>query len=211
MMAEKKIFDSPEPTQPPPPTKIIHAVPTRKGHNILWQGVLLYFGAVIVITLGVIGYLEYENLIEPNLNVFVCCVPSIIIAAILIFFGFASRMNVVRAVRQPRTIVQGYPPEARDPSQDMARPVRVARRADVGRVGDLKRYQSPNVTKEELVRKKDNLTDFIKNLDEQHKSGLLYDETYLELKSKYNYELNDLNKSLKYFEEKSPKPKKAKK
>ncbi|MCK5561440.1 MAG: hypothetical protein KAJ51_12630 [Thermoplasmata archaeon] len=209
-MAVKKVSNTPSPSQPPQPPKIMRAVPTRKGHNILWQGVLLYFGAVLVITLGIIGYLEYETLIEPNLNVFVCCVPSIIIAAILIFFGFATRMNVVRAVRRPGTIVRDYAPDPKS-RQGMDKPVRVARRADVGRVGDLKRYQSPNVTKEELVRKKDNLTDFIKNLDEQHNSGLLFDETYLELKSKYQYELNDLNKSLKYFEDKSPKPKKGKK
>jgi len=53
---------------------------------------------------------------------------------------------------------------------------------------------------DELVKKKNNLNDFIKNLDEQHKSGLLYDDAYLELKTKYQLELHDINIKLKNIE-----------
>jgi hypothetical protein len=210
MMAEKMSGSPIPPGQSQVPKKIVRAAPVKRDRNILWQGLLLYLGAISVLAFGFIGYWTYEDYVEPNLKIFVCCVPSIVIALILIFFGFSTRVNMVRSVRQPQVIVRKVPMQDQDlqivdVDGKMVTPSRLP--SDSSNEG-LKKYQVPTVSKDELILKKDNLSEFIRNLDEQHKSGLLYDETYLELKTKYQFELNSVNQKLKRIELKKSKLKK---
>jgi hypothetical protein len=206
-MAEKMSRPSIPHTQSPQPKKIIRAAPSKQDRNLLWQGLVFYFTAILVVTFGVLGYLTYDEYIEPNLNIFVCCIPSIIIAIILIFFGFSTRMNVIRTVRQPQVIIRKVSDQHKDPEVVDIDGKTVKVEDPVINKG-LKKYQAPKYTKEELIQKKENLSDFITNLEEQHKSGLLYDETYLELKTKYQIELNDINTKLKNIKLNKSKPKK---
>lgn len=209
-MAEKMSGSPIPPAEIQGPKKILKAGPVKRARNILWQGLLLYFAAILVFTFGVIGYLTYEDYVEPNMKIFVCCVPSILIAIILIFFGFSTRINVVKSVRQPQVIVRKVPMQDQDPQivDSNGKTVKIGRLPSDSAVERLKKYQAPTVSKDELMQKKDNLNDFIKNLDEQHKSGLLYDEAYLELKTKYQFELNDINQKLKHIGLKKSKVKK---
>jgi hypothetical protein len=206
-MAEKISKLSVSKTRSNSPKKIIRVAPAKQERNLLWQGLLLYFVAILVVTFGILGYLTYNDYVKPYLSVFVCCIPSIIVAIILVFFGFSTRMNVVRAVRQPEVFIKKVPETGRqDEVVDISgKTVNIS--TPVKNKG-LRKYQTPRFSREELMQKKDNLIDFIKNLDEQHKSGLLFDETYLELKTKYQLELNDINNKLKIIKEEEPKSKK---
>ena len=206
-MAEKIGRPSVSQGQPSPPKKILRAGPSIRDRSLLWQGLVLYLSAIIVVTFGVVGFLLYDEYVEPHLNIFVCCIPSIIVAIILIFFGFSTRMNVIRTVRQPQVIIKKVPEQDKPPEVVDIDGKTVKIDIPVDGMG-MKKYQTPKFTKEELVKKKINISDFIKNLDEQHKSGLLYDETYLELKTKYQIELNDINLKLKNIKLKRSKPKK---
>ena len=207
-MVDKNGIRSPANAQSTPATKIVRSVPTRRRRNVLWPGIFLYFIALLAITLGIIGYLEYDNLVEPNMNIFVCCVPSIIIAAILIFLGFATRMNVIRTVGQPRVMMRGHGPTTQKVTGDDAGQAKQARDPGAQRTAGLKKYQPSVRSQKELISKRDNLSAFIKNLEEQHKSGLLFDEAYFELKNKYELEHRDLIDQLKYFDKERPGPKK---
>jgi hypothetical protein len=206
-MAEKISTPSMSRSRSNTPKKIIRVAPAKQERNILWQGLLLYFIAILVVTFGVLGFLTYDEYVEPNLSIFICCIPSIIVAIILIFFGFSTRMNVVRAVRQPDVMVKRV--QMQDTREDVVdiSGKRVNINAPV-KNKEMKKYQVPKFSQKDLIQKKNNLSDFIKNLDEQHKSGLLFDETYLELKTKYQLELNDINNKLKTFNKDEPKFKK---
>jgi hypothetical protein len=70
--------------------------PQTAARDRLAKGLVLFVMAVLVIIAGVIGYIKYDELVEPNIPVFVCCVPSIVIASALIFFGVARRGTTFR-------------------------------------------------------------------------------------------------------------------
>ena len=61
----------------------------------------------------------------------------------------------------------------------------------------MRGYEPTGVDRDELLSKKRNLTQFLKNLDEQRRDGLIMDDVDLNLKKKYQHELLGLNLRLK--------------
>ena len=148
------------------------------------RSITYFLLAILVLCLGVIGYVEYNRFVKPYIEVYICCLPAAILAGFLIFFGFASRVTSVKQINIQR------PPTADSTrsTQDIQTP-----EPDI----TMRSYQPAGVDREELLSKKRNLTQFLKNLDEQRRDGLIMDDVYLHLKKKYQHELLGLNLRLK--------------
>jgi hypothetical protein len=181
----------------------------RPRSNI--AGFLKLVTVVVILLAGIIGYLKYDEYVEPNLPVYVCCLPSAIVALALIFWGSQSGRTQVR---------QGnYRP---------TRPVhREGSKTDIDQVDEFRKgahktsnnkgHGAKKIHRRELVmpvnehsveegkpfsqlgsaereEKREKLQAFIYSLKEQYKEGLLMEETYQMLSNKYKRELSELEK-----------------
>jgi hypothetical protein len=199
------------PNQGIPPIRII---PPRSSiqYSIGPRGFLFYLLAVLVLCIGIVGYFEYDRLVKPYMKEFLCCLPALILAGILFFLGFATRLTTVRRVNMRRPVQSGddSSPRTSDKDADMDK----ERIIDVDAIepentkqhpasntgirgshmgNGLHKYEPASVSKPELLAQKRNLLQFLKNLDEQHNDGLIMNGVYLGLKNKYNRELSSLN------------------
>jgi hypothetical protein len=171
------------------------------------RGFVLFVIALIVLIAGYVGYVQYEELIEPNLPVFVCCVPSALIAAVLLFFAFARRWTVVRRVdqRPPRQIEQEPVIKQNinngvwtiDEKGNKPGAKKIHRRKIADDDGDTSLSTPTTVQKSEIALKKKNLENYMVDLDTQYKEGLLMEETYQTLKGKSIDELKELESLLR--------------
>jgi hypothetical protein len=147
---------------------------------------------------------------------FLCCLPAIILACILFFLGFATRFSTVRQIRFQRPI----PPQNRDnlyksrvTRMDKERVIDVepieTKNAEYNknkfhtgfngtfREDGLRKFEPETVNVSELNSQKRNLLQFLKNLDDQYKDGLIMQGVYKGLKNKYKRELFNINMKLK--------------
>lgn len=196
---------------PETPVRIIRGTPTAR-YYIGPKGLIFYLLAILVLSLGVIGYIEYNRFVKPYLEVYVCCVPAAIIAGLLLFFGFASRTTTVRNVKVVKPSAVTDKPEVRPlrDDKDMDSNLRSPKSESSLRTDAIMhKYEPPEVSHTELMAQKRNLTQFLRNLDEQHREGLIMSDVYLNLKNKYNRELVGLNIRIK--SSKTAKPRKVKK
>ena len=166
------------------------------------RGFIFFLLALLVLGMGFIGFLEYERLVKPFLKIFICCIPAIIIAAILFFFGFATRITTVQNVkfrRRPRSSKNGA--DNVTPGRFRSKPGIQedlgSSEVEINSGSELRKYIPPTASKTELMSQKENLVNFLKDLDDQHRDKLIMDSTYINLRTKYRHELNDLNTRLK--------------
>jgi hypothetical protein len=182
----------------------------KARYSISPRGFVFFLLAIIVLFMGLFGYLEYDRLIKPYMREFLCCVPAVILAGLLFFLGFASRTTVVRKVniRQPSKLDQTMYKEDRNTRDQMGHEKTISNKdADLRldqiiqsttvKSDGLKPYSPSAPSKNELFAQKKNILQFLKNLDEQHKDGLIMDGAYFGLKSKYRRELANLNLKIK--------------
>ncbi|UCH88635.1 MAG: hypothetical protein JSV49_10335 [Thermoplasmata archaeon] len=189
----------------------------------LAKGFVMFTLACLVLLAGFVGYMRYDEYVEPNMPYFVCCIPSVIIAIVLIFFGFATRWTVVRrsSYRPTQPLAPDFtktsgPSRSDTPGDSTARGDLPRRSTDAGgkpkKGGGAKKihrrelapsgisYTEPEyrsskeVTPGEIAHKREQVQEFIDSLDEQYKDGLLMDETYQGLKNKHQRELLELEK-----------------
>jgi hypothetical protein len=196
--------EEPKPMPMPIPRRKIPAK-GKVRYSISPRGFVFFLLAIIVIFIGLFGYLEYDRLIKPYMREYLCCVPAVILAGLLFFLGFASRTTVVRKVNipQPGTQNQNISLDNQG-SVDHLRQGPVIGDKDAGPIKNrriptpsmpddgLKPYKPIAPTKDELVAQKKNILQFLKSLDEQHKDGLIMDGAYFGLKNKYRRELANL-------------------
>ncbi len=204
-----------KPSQNIPPLRII---PPRNNlqYPISPRGLIFFFLAMIVLLFGLVGYLEYDRLVEPYMREYLCCLPAIILACILFFLGFATRITTIRQVRFQRPI----PPKSQDDlyktkvtrmdkekviDVEAIEPEKIKERKAKFQTGfndkikedGLRKFEPETVTRSELISQKRNLLQFLKNLDEQYKDGLIMQSVYKGLKNKYKTELYEINIKLK--------------
>ena len=207
------------------PDKVIRPVrPIQPKRNTQYRikpaGWIFFFLAVLILFFGFFGYLEYDRIVKPYFKEYICCLPAIILAGLLFFFGFASRVTTIRQVNLTRTNLSTK--QRSDTFQDTKNNSETgATSANIippTQHGDnisgeldkmtensiksnstigLKKFEPDNLTRAELVSQKRNLVQFLKNLDEQYKDGLLMENVYMGLKNKYNHELLGLDNRLK--------------
>ena len=178
------------------------------------KGLLFLLLAIFVLVLGFVGYLEFDRLVEPYMDIYLCCIPAIIIAGILIFFGFAARVTTVSTMKFRRRASPGYdrpdfPMHGPGPGTEPAGDDLAARgpkpdqdfmdlTQSTSYTGDkFRKFEAEVPTKSELHSQKQNLKQFLSDLDEQHRDGLIMDGTYFNLRNKYNRELNSINQRMK--------------
>lgn len=214
------------PNQTIPPLRII---PTQSNirYSISPRGFIFFLLAIFVLFLGIIGYLEYDRLVKPYMREFLCCLPAIILSGLLFFFGFATKLTTVRQVKLQRPgmsrtddrygsssrldkekiiDVETIEPKRSDKKTGMSEGI-----SGLDDKKGLRKYEPETVNKSELLAQKQNLIQFLKNLDEQHEDGLIMDGVYLGLKNKYKHELMSINNRLKKNEKGNIKIKKYKK
>ena len=64
----------------------------------------------------------------------------------------------------------------------------------------MRPFESNSITKEELLAQRKNISQFLDNLDEQHKDKLIMDGVYFGLKQKYKNELTKINSRIRSVE-----------
>ena len=197
---------------PETPVRIIRGTPTAR-YYIGPRGLIFYLLAILVLSLGIIGYIEYDRFVKPYMEVFVCCVPAAIIAGLLLFFGFASRTTTVRQVKVVKPPV-GTDKLERSPDRGDSETDRNLSSPNIksGLQTDarLGKHEPAEVSHAELLAQKRNLTQFLKNLDDQHREGLIMSDVYLNLRNKYNRELAGLNNRIKSSKPATPRKVKKK-
>jgi hypothetical protein len=175
--------------------------PSSVRYYIGPRGIIFYILAVLVLFFGVIGYVEYERLVVPYMRYYICCLPAGIIAGILLFFGFASRVTTLRRVHVPANVQreqsQNSDAKSSQNQTNVTGDNTMDGTRDSDRVSGLRKYEPVEITKDDLVAKKRNLQQFLKNLDEQHQDRLITSNVYLSLKAKYHHELSGVNGQLK--------------
>ncbi|WP_455392738.1 hypothetical protein [[Eubacterium] cellulosolvens] len=168
------------------------------------RGIIFYLLAIMVLVLGVIGFLQYDRLVKPYLEFYICCLPAGILAAILLFFGFATRMTTARQVRVQRSPRGTKTPRTDEPSGSGFADGRVGE-PPTGPGTSMQRYKPKSIPRSELIAQKRSLEHFLENLDEQHRDKLITDDVYLGLKTKYRRELTGLNIKLDSLSQKTAK------
>lgn len=195
----------------PPPFSNAPPIPQTKlvvQENIA-RGFVLFVLAALVLLAGWVGYLKYDDLVKPNMPIFVCCLPSVIIAIVLVFFGFARRWTLVRrtsfnagpsmsrGTAGPGTVSGGSGfPEATPVKNSRHRAKKIHKREAVPpQHGGLMEELEPLRlhTFDEVEEKRIKVKRFLEDLKEQYKDGLLMEETYNMLHSKYTRELKKLD------------------
>jgi len=179
------------------------------------RGIFFIILALLALIAGFIGYIEYDKYVKPNLDVFICCLPAVILAIILFFLGFATRFSTVRRVTLSKPVTQlskdlrskrnlqkevdSQSDKDPDRSKDKQKATEGEYRSDSMRNiknNGMVKYEPMDNNFEELNSQKKNLKLFLRNLDEQHNDGLIMDNVYLNLKNKYKQELRILNRRL---------------
>lgn len=186
---------------PPPGSTSIRMVqkPRTFKYYIGPRGLIFFVLAILVLFLGFVGYLEYERLVKPYMEFYICCLPAGIIAGLLLFFGFATRVTRVGRVQvQPPTRIKKEMPKDSEPNDIPVQPgPEPGSDMGTGSRSGLRRYQPKDVSRGELIAQRRSLEQFLKNLDEQHRDKLITSDVYINLKSKYKRELSGLNSRLK--------------
>lgn len=202
---------------PSAPRLRMYQSPRQKRYNVGVRGLIFFLLGLLVLFIGFVGYLEYNRLVKPYIEFYICCLPAIVLAGLLFFIGFASKITTIRQVQiqRPRPlppdedIIDLTKPDVSNnrqtdlgkPSGSLGKTSDISRRrpgtTSRGYFGDgLRKYEPEQVTEEELKAQKRNLVQFLKDLDDQHRDGLLMDGVYLNLKTKYKQELNYINMRL---------------
>ena len=70
------------PTKPIPPIRVLNQ-PRTVQYYLGPRGLIFFLLAVIVIIVGVIGYVRYDSIVEPYIEFYICCLPAVILAGIL--------------------------------------------------------------------------------------------------------------------------------
>jgi hypothetical protein len=199
-------------------------IPGKVRYRVGARGLVFFIIAIIILFFGMLGYLEYNRIVKPYLEVYICCLPAVILAGILIFFGFATQVTAFRTVQlskpiKPRSdevesitrsdLSQKTEPGSSDdvitrPSPSPSTSSHLAK-SQPKITNRLNKYDLKSTASKELVAQKRNLVLFLKNLDDQHKDGLLMDDVYLNLKNKYKKELSEMNIRLKTIDTKKNK------
>ena len=175
------------------------------------RGIIFFLLGILVLCLGVIGYLKYDSIVKPYLEVYICCLPAIIIAVLFFLFGFATQVTTLRQVQvrkpswpqgdqnveylEPEDIQDVTPAGKIQPKNKLESGHKVHEEFTSARYRNngLRRYEPSLEKKEDLLAQTRNLNQFLKNLDEQHNDGLIMDDVYFNLKVKYRRELQNLN------------------
>ncbi len=152
------------------------------------KGLIFFLLALLVLCAGFIGYLEYDRLVKPYFEIYFCCIPAMIIAVILLFFGFATRVSTIHNLR--------FRSKGPPPTTDRTEPY-ASNEKEILDSSGRRKYEPTTLTKTDLTTQKQNLVNFLKDLDDQNKDGLIMDSTYINLKNKYKRELSSLNTQLK--------------
>lgn len=192
-------------------------VPSHRGVRYYTgpRGLIFILLAFSVLSVGFIGYVEYDKYVKPNLDFFICCLPAVILAIILFFLGYATRFSTVRRVTLSKPVTQSSKDLKRkrdhqkevDSKDDFKSGGLNEKQKDSGgefksdnsrniKTNGMIKYEPKNNNIEELISQKKNLKLFLRNLDEQHNDGLIMDNVYFNLKNKYTHELTILNKRL---------------
>jgi hypothetical protein len=180
------------------------------------RGFIFFLLAMIVLVIGFVGYLEYEQIVEPYIKEYLCCLPAFILAIILIFLGFTSQITTVRRVQvqEPGKQAPAQSPRPKSPEPGSTDPgvsksagsnvfkdVEVQQTTSKSQDG-LRKFEPDGIGKDELLAQKKNIQQFLNNLDDQHKDKLIMDGVYLGLKKKYKTELININTKIKSLETK---------
>jgi hypothetical protein len=162
------------------------------------KGLVILVLTTLVLIAGIVGYVRYDELVEPHLPVYVCCLPSAIIAFALIFFGFITRFTIVRrAPLRPAPEQPVSPEPSRPPAGQHQGARKIHKRELTGTPEGAVKGRSEKVEKlsaSELAAKKKKVEEFISDLDNQFKDGLLMEESYRMLQNKYKNELAALER-----------------
>jgi hypothetical protein len=190
----------------------------------LARGFVLFTLASLILVAGFVGYLKYDEYVAPNMRIFVCCVPASVVAAVLMFFGIASRWTVVRRTSyQPLRSGTAYTDktsptstakksgdelEKKTEAHHGARKIHKRELVDSSEVSaDSGKLDYSTFTQKDFEAKRKSLQEYMENLSEQYKEGLLMDETYQMLKQKYQAEQSELEKQQKLRKKSSRKEK----
>lgn len=176
--------------------------PSMVRYYIGPRGIIFYLLAVLVLFFGVIGYVEYDRLVVPYMRYYICCLPAGIIAGILLFFGFASRVTTLRRIHVPPNAPRDQKSNGDDATSGQSQTEMGGEKWMDGTQGSshgsgLRKYKPTEISKDDLIAKKRNLQQFLNNLDEQHRDRLITSNVYLSLKTKYHHELSGVNGLLK--------------
>ncbi len=181
-------------------------------YSIGFRGVFFLILGISVLLFGFVGYLEYDRLVKPYFREFICCVPTFILALILFFLGFATRISTVRQVKQKKpsgkiiedqSIDRGKIVEEKDIKESMKTPPVEEKTTKFILKDDLQRGQRLSSIDNDLTTQRKEILQFLKSLDEQYKDGLIMDGAYFSLKNKYRRELSNLNLKLKTSSDKN--------
>lgn len=189
----------------------VGAVPDERAlaRDRMAKGFVMFVLAMFVLIVGLVGYFTYEDYVKPNMPVFVCCIPSVIVAVALMFFGYARRWSMVRQVRY---VPVGPPPPGgfSDVKLEPEHSRRKARKVHTRELAGIEKdhvsarpRQTRPVSIKKLVERQKKIRKFLEDLDEQYKDKLLMEETYVALKEKNLRELRDLKEQEKMLEEES--------
>ena len=93
---------------PSAPRLRMYQPPRQMRYNVGVRGLIFFLLALIVLFIGFVGYLEYDRLVKPYIEFYICCLPAIVLAGLLFFLGFASKITTIRQVQiqKPRPIPQ---------------------------------------------------------------------------------------------------------
>ena len=64
---------------------------------------LALLAAVVIVLAGAIGTLKYDEYIKPFLPWFICCLPSVILALVIVFIGFAGTASLKGGAKKEET------------------------------------------------------------------------------------------------------------
>ena len=175
----------------------------RVSYSIGPRGWIFVILGILVLILGSVGYLEYDRLVKPYMREFLCCIPAFIIALILFFLGFATRVTTLRQVKynKPNNVEKSQPNKNQQASNGTLSNKNGSKPSEPKdsiidnnlSVDSLRPYKPKETSNDDLILQKKSVLQFLKNLDEQHREGLIMDGVYFSLKNKYRRELSILN------------------
>jgi len=134
---------------------------------------LLLLIAVVALVGGFLGTLYFDSWVAPHLDIFICCIPSGIIAFIFLMLALVSGLARVQKSRTVSFNMDGTAPQNwQDPG--------------------YKSLKFDQMDRAELKNRRQNMKNFLEKLEDQKKDGSISPQMYMQLKSRYEKQLSDI-------------------